>query len=196
MKKSIALTGGIGSGKSTVLNCIKSLGYPTFSCDEIYGEIVRSPEYIERVKAIFPTAVREGKIDKKILSEIIFTDKEKRRLLNGLAHPLIISKLNAQMRECADEYVFAEVPLLFEGNYEKDFDVVIVVERDEEERIASIIHRDNFSVEEIKRRMAAQFDYNSKEGRKRLKNCNAIFLKNDGNIEDIKNQIKKILQSI
>ena len=65
MKKSIAITGGIGSGKSTLAQIITDAGYPVYSCDEIYQEIIKSEEYIQKIQAAFPTAVRNDTIDKK-----------------------------------------------------------------------------------------------------------------------------------
>ncbi len=196
MKKSIAVTGGIGSGKSTLLKCIQAMGYPVFSCDEIYKEIVQSSAYIKKIEEVFPAAVVAASIDKKVLADIIFNDDEKREILNRLSHPLIMAELNARMAKCADEYVFAEVPLLFEGNFEKTFDAVILVIRDEEDRIFSITQRDGISRERAKERIAAQFDYNSIEGKKRLKNCNVIVLKNDGSIEELKNQLNEVLKRL
>ncbi len=196
MKKSIAITGGIGSGKTTLLKCIQLMGYPTFSCDAIYREIIDTPTYIQKVGAIFPEAVAEGKINKTTLANIIFNDLEKRERLNALAHPLIMEKLYAYMDECTDEYVFAEVPLLFEGNYENNFDVVIVVERDEGERIKSVAVRDNIGHSEIENRIASQFDYSSVEGKKRVENCNAIIIKNDGSVEGLKKRLKELIQSL
>ena len=67
MQKKVAITGGIGSGKSTVSEIIKKSGYPVFSCDEIYGELLSDTAYIETLRTRFPSAVRNGKIDKKQL---------------------------------------------------------------------------------------------------------------------------------
>jgi dephospho-CoA kinase len=114
MGKKIAITGGIGSGKSTVSNILKVKGYPVYSCDEIYAELVNSKIYIDEIKKVFPTAVKQGKIDKKCLAEIIFSDKQERTRLNEIAHPLIMQTLLARMNESDSQIVFAEVPLLLE----------------------------------------------------------------------------------
>ena len=131
-KIKVAITGGIGSGKSTALSYLKELGYPVFSCDEIYKEVISSKEYIDKIKEFFPEAVTHGCIERKILSEIVFNDPEKRALLNGISHPLIMQKLYEQMDTSENELVFAEVPLLFEGGFENEFDHVIVILRKEE----------------------------------------------------------------
>ena len=190
MKKIIAITGGIGSGKSSAAKFLSEMGYPVFSCDQIYQEVILSLDYIEKVTNLFPECIVNGRIDKKILAQIVFTDKSKLTRLNGIAHPLIMEKLFEKMYNCNQELVFAEVPLLFEGNYEDKFDSVIVIMRNKEKRIQSIISRDGITREQALDRINAQFDYdNSNE---RFKNCNAILIENNGTIEELKTQIQKI----
>ena len=115
MRKTIAITGGIGSGKSTVAKEISLLGFPVFSCDQIYREIMEDKAYIAQISSVFDGVVVEGKIDKNALSRLIFNDQTARNKLNSIAHPLIMSTLYARMQSCANDFVFAEVPLLFEG---------------------------------------------------------------------------------
>ena len=74
MGKKIAVTGGIGSGKSTVLTLLKNLGYPVFSCDEIYREITESQAYVKEIETLFPSCVENGTINRKALAEIVFND--------------------------------------------------------------------------------------------------------------------------
>ena len=190
MKKLIAITGGIGSGKSSAAQILLEMGYPVFSCDEIYREVILSPAYIQKVNQLFPECIIDGNIDKKILAQMVFADKSKLALLNGIAHPLIMGKLFDSMHNCNQEIVFAEVPLLFEGNYENNFDLVVVVMRNKENRISSIMSRDNITRAQALNRIDTQFDYeNEKE---RLQNCNAILIENNGTIEELKTQIHKI----
>ena len=190
MKKLIAITGGIGSGKSSASRFLLEMGYPVFSCDEIYREVILSPSYIQKIASLFPECVVDGNIDKKILAEIVFSDEEKLALLNGIAHPLIMDALFKKMQACKEDIVFAEVPLLFEGNYENKFDSVIVIIRDIEMRIRSIMVRDGITKEEALNRIAVQFDYENSNGR--FKNCNAILIENNGTIEELKIKIQKL----
>lgn len=192
MKKRIAITGGIGSGKSSVLRMFGEMGYPIFSCDEIYREIIDTPAYIQKIKDVFPECIVEGKIDKKLLSNAVFNNEEKLALLNSIAHPLIMERLLLRMDECAGETVFAEVPLLFEGNYENLFDKVIVVVRNKEKRIQSVIERDHISLNEVTARISSQFDFEDPKNKNRLKNANVIFLKNEEDLSSLKNQIKRL----
>ena len=162
MRKTIAITGGIGSGKSTVAKEILLLGFPVFSCDQIYREIMEDEAYIAQISNVFDGVVVEGKIDKNALSQLVFSDKTARNKLNSIAHPLIMSTLYARMQNCASDFVFAEVPLLFEGGYEKDFDDIIVVYRNKSERIKSVMDRDGVSELEVVSRMRSQIDYEKK----------------------------------
>jgi dephospho-CoA kinase len=190
MKKMIAITGGIGSGKSTALHIFEKMGYPVFSCDEIYREVIQSPSYIEEISQNFPECIIDGKIEKKRLSEIVFKNKEKLLILNNIAHPLIMECLLKNMQDCQHTVVFAEVPLLFEGNFETLFNEVIVIMRNKEQRILSIMRRDNISRVEAISRIATQFDYDNAS--ERFKNCNAIVLQNNGSPEDLKEKIQAL----
>lgn len=195
-KIKVAITGGIGSGKSTVAQYIKEMGYPVFSCDEIYKEIIKRDDYISAIRQEFPSAVINGKIERQILSEIVFLDPKKREQLNEIAHPLIMSTLYERMEKCEGALIFAEVPLLFEENLENQFDRTLVILREEEKRIDAVQKRDCLDDESIKKRIQAQFEYSSQEAKIRFKNCNAILLKNEGNIEKLHLKIKEIISNL
>lgn len=157
----IAITGGIGSGKSTVLSILKKNGFAVFSCDEIYREISKTENYINKVREYFPLVVKQGQIDRKSLGELIFREEQARNKLNQISHPLIIKELFIRMENATGNLVFAEVPLLYETQEKMSFDAVILVARDKEERIKSIVDRDGISISEAKRRISAQVDYDN-----------------------------------
>ena len=192
----VAVTGGIGSGKSLVLQFLQKLNYPVFSCDELYKQVIQSEAYVKTLQCFFPEAVESGKVDRQRLSKIVFQDQEKLKQLNALAHPLIMDLLMSKMKEVDGDIVFAEVPLLFEGNFEKLFQHVIYITRDKQERIASILMRDGISINEAEKRIASQFDGTSEEGQKRLKACNAKIILNNGSIEEIEGKILEILNTL
>ena len=185
--KKIAITGGIGSGKSTVAKQIALLGFPVFSCDEIYRELLQDNAYIAQISRVFSDVVKEGVIDKKALSRRVFSSETDRKRLNSIAHPLIMERLYARMSACTNELVFAEVPLLFEGGYENDFAHIIVVRRNDEERIESVMKRDGVSKAEVLARLSVQFDY------KDIKNKNVYFIDNDSGIEELELKTKQMI---
>lgn len=189
----VAITGGIGSGKSLALQYISDLGYPIFSCDEIYKEVIGSKEYIDQIASICPDAVINGKIDRKKLAEYMFSNKELRNQINNIAHPLIMENLYVQMDKSASDLLFAEVPLLFEGNFEGKFDKVIYIYRDKDTRLENVKLRDGISKTEIEQRMAAQFDPDCEAGKLRLQNSNIYVIKNDGTPELLNEKISDFI---
>lgn len=189
----IAITGGIGSGKSLAMQYISKIGYPIFSCDEIYKDVIQSKEYIDQIALLCPNAVINGKIDRKKLAEYMFSNKELRNQINHIAHPLIMENLYVQMDKSASDLVFAEVPLLFEGNFEGKFDKVIYIYRDKDTRIENVKLRDGISKTEIEQRMSAQFDPDCEAGKLRLQNSNIYVIKNDGTPEILNEKISDFI---
>ena len=192
----VALTGGIGSGKSLVAHFLREMGYPVFSCDELYKEVIESDEYIQKLKILFPTAVQDVKVNRKILSEIVFNDEERLKQLSALAHPLIMDLLMEKMKACGEHLAFAEVPLLFEGNFENLFDKVIYIARDKTQRVQAVLQRDGLSAEDVEKRIQRQFDGDTVSGQERLKKCNAIVIYNNGDKESLKEKILETLPSL
>ncbi len=195
MGKKIAVTGGIGSGKSTVLALLKKLGYPVFSCDEIYLEITESQAYVKELKKRFPSCVEKGKINRNALAEIVFKDEEKRKILNALAHPLIMQTLMERM-EGVPSVSFAEVPLLWEGNYQDLFDYIFIVTRNKEARIQAVLQRDATTVEKVKGRIAAQVDYDTTDFLKKDDSSKIRFIENNSSLQNLEDALKKALFSI
>ncbi len=196
MGKYIAVTGGIGSGKSTAISIIEKRGYPVFSCDEIYKEVLQDKEYIETIDGIFDGVVKKGVVDKTALGKRVFGNAAMRKRLESIAHPLIMKKLFSKMRACNAPLVFAEVPLLLEGGYEKDFDGVLVLLRDLQDRIAAIRQRDGGNADNARQKIAAQFDYDREENLKRLQGENITLVHNDGTPQDLQQKIHGYLDTL
>lgn len=186
----IAVTGGIGSGKTTVCNLIKEFGYPVFSCDEVYAELLNGNELAKKIAGEFGEGIlTDGKIDRSKLSEYVFNDKLKLEKLNEITHRKIFEEMFSRAEDCKG-LVFFEVPLLFEGNYQNLFDGVVVVLRAEEDRISSIVKRDNLTVEQIKTRIKNQHNYDNCEF------AQYYVIHNRGQIDDLRGIISKILLKI
>ena len=195
MKIKVALTGGIGSGKSTVLSVLKELGYSVYSCDEIYKNLIHKKDYVEEIDRRF-ACVKDGQIQLDKLSQIVFSNPEKRRELNAVAHPRIMQELLLAMENASSDVVFAEVPLLFEERYENLFDKVLVVFRDVSARVSSVKERDLLSDEQILARINAQVDYDSNCLKEHMQKIGAHYLYNDGDILALKEQLKNFLKTI
>ncbi len=194
--KKIAVTGGIGNGKSTVLTLLKEKGYPVYSCDEIYKEIIKTKSYIEQISNIFPSVIVDNQIDKGKLASIVFTSGSARKKLNEISHPLIMKSLLKKMNTETQGVVFAEVPLLFEGNYENLFDGVILVKRKLEDRIQATIQRDHQTREEVLAKIQTQFDVEKQENKNRIKKCNAYIIDNDCSIQLLNEKVDKIIKTL
>ncbi len=195
MGKKIALTGGIGSGKSAVLSIIKQMGYPVYSCDDIYLEITQSQAYVKEVESYFPSCIENGRINREKLADIVFKDEEKRKQLNALAHPLIMQTLLNRMEKEPNISV-AEVPLLWEGSYQDLFDYIFIVTRNKQARIQAVLQRDNTSVEKVEGRMAAQVDYDTTDFLKKDSASKIRFIENNSSLQNLEEEIKKAIFSI
>jgi dephospho-CoA kinase len=160
--KTVAITGGIASGKSTVARILADLGYQVVSADEIARQAVEPglPAYREIVSKFGAEILRpDGEIDRKKLGRIVFSDPVLRKTLEEIIHPEVIAEIertkNAAQKEGKSLFV-AEVPLLFETGMEANFDSVWVVAVNREEQIRRLMARDRISPEEAGLRLAAQ----------------------------------------
>ncbi len=189
----IAITGGIGSGKSTVCDIIKEQGYKVFSCDEIYKDLLCDASYVKQIETTFPNVVENNCINLKKLSSIVFDNAATLKKLNAIAHPAIMQSLLKQMNATDDKYVFAEVPLLFEGEYEGLFDKIIIVERNRNERISSVMERSNLTREEVLSRIQMQFPYETQAAKNHFAKVNAIIIQNVGDLNRLKENVLAIL---
>lgn len=185
----LAITGGIGSGKSRVAEIIKREGYPVFSCDEIYGELLKDKNFLNNLVNNFGDILDvNGDLDRKKLSAIVFSDRRKLKLLNELTHTEIMGE--ALKRAESFRLSFCEVPLLFENGYEKLFDGVIVVLRNEEDRISSVVNRDKISREEVIKRINRQYNYSNSDF------AEYYVIYNNSDFYELEQKTLKILESI
>lgn len=181
----VAVTGGIGAGKSEFMRAVKELGIRTYSADEINAELLRDKRYIEKLSATFPLAVKDGKVDKSVLREEVFSDEKKRKTLNALAHPEIRRKIE----EITGDAV-VEVPLLFESGMTDLFDKVIVVTAGEDVRINRIVSTRNISKD-----LAKNIIKNQATDDERIKRADYVAI-NDGTRKDLYEQAKNIIKRI
>lgn len=181
----VAVTGGIGAGKSEFMRAVKELGIRTYSADEINAELLRDKRYIEKLSAAFPLAVKDGKVDKAVLREEVFSNEKKRKTLNALAHPEIRRKIE----EITGDAV-VEVPLLFESGMTDLFDRVIVVTAGEDVRINRIVSTRNISKD-----LAKNIIKNQTTDDERIKRADYVAI-NDGTRKDLYEQAKNIIKRI
>lgn len=188
-KFKIAITGGIGSGKSTVAKIISEQGYKVLSCDEIYGQLLKDEGFLKLLTNEFGDILTgEGQLDRAKLSAIVFNDKEKLQCLNNITHTSIMNSAYRQMEEKG--ICFLEVPLLFEGGYEKDFDAVIVVLRDIRKRIHSVTQRDKIEENAVISRINNQINYDN------INLTEYYVIHNNSDYNDLRKKVLEILNNV
>jgi dephospho-CoA kinase len=159
MTKIIGLTGGIGSGKSTVAHYIASKGIPVYIADAAAKEIMEQPDVITQIKQIFHQNVitSDGKLDRKVIGQLVFTSPELLKKLNAIVHPLVKTHfIDWLQQHKTASFVIKEVAILFESGGNKECDKVILVTAPEAIRIQRTMLRDNISQEAILNRIQNQ----------------------------------------
>ena len=185
----VAVTGGIGSGKSAVCDIIRRQGYTVYSCDEIYAELLTKEDFLKRIEEEFAGVIEgDGTLNRKLLSQAVFNNEQALKKLNGITHPAIMDSALKKMEGTA--LSFLEVPLLFENGFEKLFDAVIVVLRDKEDRINSVMARDGISRNEAILRLNSQYNYDNSDF------VEYYVIHNGGNLSNLEQKTLEILQKI
>ncbi len=156
--KVIGVTGGIGSGKTTVCGIFKTLGVPVFSSDEVSKSILFSIELQKEVRELFGNLVfKKGVLDKKKLSNYIFSNEDSLESLNKLLHPKVLEAFEFWKKQQKNTFVIKEAAILFESGAYKSCDYVLNVGCSERERIRRVLLRDDRSEIEIKAIMSKQW---------------------------------------
>lgn len=188
----IGLTGGIGCGKSVTLNIFCQSGCLTTSADEINGRLLEQAETLDFIKKQFGNEyVKNKKIDKSRLAELIFSVPEKRNVLENFLHPQIFAEQEKTIRQAREEnrICICEIPLLFEKNLEKNFDKTICIVCSGETQSERLEKR-GLPRERARERIAAQMPSDEK-----IKRADFVIF-NDGNIDFLKRQTKSVLEKL
>ncbi len=155
----VGLTGGIGSGKSTVANCFNELGVPIYNADQIGHEL--SQKHAEGYRAITETfgadiLLTNGEIDRKALGDIVFNNKGLKTKLEAILHPLILHTMHQRAEAATFPYCIFDIPLLINTAEQDNVDRILVVKCAQKTRIKRIRKRSDWSNEKIKSVMADQ----------------------------------------
>lgn len=176
----VALTGGIGSGKSTVSDKFASLGVPIVDADIISRQIVMSNTYVFNIikQHVSSTILNnDGSLNRAKLRKKIFSDPREKNWLNNLLHPLIDQETQRQLTLLNSPYVVWVVPLLIENNLEHLANRVLVIDVTPEEQIARIMKRDRISQQEAKNILSNQVSRT-----RRLEKADDIINNHDNNL--------------
>lgn len=173
----IGITGGIGTGKTTVCRIFESLGAPVFDADSTARSIMHtSPDLVKGIKERFGEAayLPGGELDRKYLAAKVFNDQEALSALNALVHPAAIQAFVDWSAQQEAPYVVKEAAILFESGSFRDCDFTVLVTADEAERIARVMKRDGVDEKSVRDRMDKQMP---EEEKKRLAD---FIIHNDG----------------
>jgi dephospho-CoA kinase len=155
--KVIGLTGGIGSGKSTVAKIFESLGIPVFNSDTEAKKLYQNKDILLKVKMHFGDKVfNDGAISFKKLAEVIFNSETELSWINKLIHPLVQEVFEQWKSEQQGDLVLKESAILIESGGHLHCDKVITIEADEQVRIKRVMERDNLSQSQVQERITKQ----------------------------------------
>ncbi len=178
----IAIVGGIGTGKSTVMKIIKELGGNTILTDELNRTLLSDPKYVKLIDVNFKGVVNDKVIDKAKLKNIIFNDDVARQKLNSIAHPLIYKMIDRMTAK--NGLYFVEIPLFEESSKAIVFDKICAVKASRILRAKRVSARDNISEENALKII----DLQSKE--ERVYDYADYVIENDGNYDDLYLKVK------
>lgn len=172
----VGLTGGIGSGKSTVARVFEVLGIPVYYADEATRQLMNTDEALKKeiIKNFGEESYSNGQLNRPYIASIIFNDKEKLELLNALTHPATIRHANEWMQQQTTPYVIKEAALIFESGSAENLDYVIGVSAPKTIRIKRVMERDHISPEEVQKRMDRQLSEDMK-----MKLCDFVLINNE-----------------
>lgn len=162
----VGLTGGIGSGKTLVSSVFKELGISVYNADTEAKRLMETDPDITRLINSFlgPKSYQKGKLNRKFISDVVFSDKVKLETLNSIVHPAVRQDFEKWVLDKANEpYVLKEAAILFESGGAETVDYTIFVKADMNTRIKRVVERDHVSAEQVRRRMNHQMDDQEKE---------------------------------
>jgi dephospho-CoA kinase len=164
MTKIIGLTGGIGSGKTTIANHFMAEGIPVYIADDEARKIMQSDEIIAEIRKNFGNTVFEnGILNREKLAQIVFNEPEKLELLNAIIHPAVKKHFHKWILDHKNSsFIIYETAILFESGSYKDCDKIITVTAPMESRIQRVIQRDNTTREKVLKRINAQWNDNQR----------------------------------
>lgn len=187
----VGLTGGVGSGKSTVANLFTKLGVPIIDTDQLARDVTQldQPALKQIAEYFGPSSLKpDGTLDRARLRQLIFNDPTKRLWLEALLHPLIRLEMQRQISTMNTPYCIVVIPLLFETEPNPLINRVLVVDATEQLQLTRTMLRDKLPEQQAQAILKAQVDRN-----KRLAAADDIINNNDG-IEELIPQVAKLHQ--
>jgi dephospho-CoA kinase len=196
MTKIVGITGGIGSGKTTLSNHLRKLGYLVHESDVVVSEMYAKPKkkFISFIKEkISKDVVYHNKINKTEIANVIFNNKATKKLLETHIHKEVKNSRDAFIKKNKNnknKFIFADIPLLFENKLEKDFDLVVCIISSEKNRIKRVLENKKFTKENLNKILKAQTT--DKERKKRSQ----IIINNNKTKKDFIFSAERVLKGL
>ena len=189
----IGLTGGIGSGKSTVAAMLAQLGAEVIDADQVAREVVKPglPVFEDIVREFGREVLQpDGTLDRKRLGARVFADPGARRRLEAITHPRIAMETQRRIGASKAPVVVYEATLLVENGIHKAMDGLIVVTAPETQQVARVVARDGLAADEVERRLAAQLP-----AAKKAAEADWV-VKNEGSLADLQRQVEAVWKEL
>ena len=165
----VAITGGIGSGKSTFSEFLCEKNYPVIFADDLSKELLKNSKDVKKeIVALFgSSAYNANAINTDFLAKEVFSDPHKLQKINSILHPKVIEQINREVEELKknNKLIFVEAALVYEANIEKLFDYVVLITADEEIKKQRTVESKKFSSEEFQKRIQNQIKDEEKSKR-------------------------------
>ena len=175
----VALTGGIGCGKTTVLHEFQKIGIPCFVADEVAGDYYNDPTFLQQIRTLFGDSVMlsDGSADKKAIAQIVFSNHEALHRLNALVHPRVWQDFQQFVHVNAQApYIIFETAIAYEYGFDQLVEKVVCVYLEEEERLRRLELRDHATRQQLQARMRNQLSAEEK-----MMRADYVVLNYDGN---------------
>lgn len=190
----IGLTGGLGTGKSTVAHFLTQLGIPVIDADKIARQVLEPRTAgLNQVRLAFGPGVlnADGSLNRVNLSDLVFSNMEELKKLESIVHPLVQEEVQNQKKWLKDQHTdwaVYDVPLLFEKNLQSQFDRIILVTSSFEKQVERLKLRNNWNDSEIEKRMNAQLPLDEKRA------LSHHVIENDGTLEDLQKKVATLVE--
>jgi dephospho-CoA kinase len=189
--KIVGLTGGIGSGKTTIANMFHELGVPIYIADEEAKKLMASSKIIKRklIELLGDNAYINNKLNKPFIAQTIFNDRAVLDKMNHIIHPRVGAHFKKWMQKQHVPYIIKEAAIIFENNSYKQYDFIITVTASKEQKIERLLKRDNTTKESIEAIMNNQWSDEEK-----IKRSSFVIVNSE--LENSRAQVAKIHQQI
>ena len=161
----IAITGSIGCGKTTLAGLVRELGYPVYDVDKWCRHLYFEEQFLQKINKYFPLAFSDGKFNKRVLRNLVFSQPDELKKLENLTHPFLKKKFLNTIHKHAksSDLIFIDVAILFEMGWDKYCTYIIVADTDYETQKNRVMNRDGISSSDFEKIIKVQMDNKAKK---------------------------------